>query len=118
MRDIIKASLEQIQRQNEFIAGIITALADMPEPPAPVIIQQPKENMCVKEAANYCGYKESYIYDLVRRNEIPCHKPTGRRVFFKRGELDEFMARGKRDAGYEVLDKAAEIVNGIGGRKR
>jgi excisionase family DNA binding protein len=116
MRDIIKASLEHIQKQNEFIAGIITALADMPEPAAPVIIRQPKENMCVKEAAAYCGYKVSYMYALANRNEIPHHKPTGGRIFFKRGELDEFMARGKRNAGYEVQDTANSILNGERGR--
>jgi excisionase family DNA binding protein len=119
LREIVKATLQYVQETNEFIASLVAALDEMPEPavPAeprdPAIALQYKEHMNVKEAAAYCGYSESYMYQLISRKEIPHYKPTGGHISFKRGELDGFMSRGKQDAGYEVREKAAEIINGI-----
>jgi excisionase family DNA binding protein len=120
LQAVVKATLEHIRKQNEFIAGIIAALDEMPEPaPQAEIGPEPapkhKDFMSASEAASYCGYSRSYMYILMSRREIPHHRPAGRRAFFNRKELDEFMARGKRDAGYEAIDKAASILNG---RKR
>jgi excisionase family DNA binding protein len=116
LQAVVKAALEQIRKQNEFIAEIIVTLDDMPEliPQAessPEPAPKYKEYMSAAEAASYCGYSRSYMYILMSRREIPYHKPTGGRVFFNRNELDDFMARGKRDAGYEIIDKAATILN-------
>jgi excisionase family DNA binding protein len=116
LQSVVKATLEHIRKQNEFIAGIIAVLDEMPEP-APKAESSPaptpkyKENMTAAEAAAYCGYSKSYMYILMSRREIPHHRPAGRRAFFNRKELDEFMAQGKRDAGYEVIEKAAAIIN-------
>jgi excisionase family DNA binding protein len=108
-----------IQRTNEFVVSLVAALdnaeaLEREERPAPVIVQQkaPKENMKIGEAADYCGYAKSYMYQLVYRKAIPCHRPMNGRIFFKRKELDEFIGHGKQDAGYEVMDKAAAILNG------
>jgi excisionase family DNA binding protein len=126
MRGILLETLLSVQKTNEGIASLVLALRDW-EPPdapqaAPAVIQRPpKENMTVAEAAEYSGYSKPYLYQLVSRKEIPCHRPTGGRVFFRRAELDGFLCRGKQDAGYETPDKAAAILNGeakTGGRRR
>jgi hypothetical protein len=60
-----------------------------------------------KNAAKYCGYSESYMYQFASRMEIPVHKPMGKkgRLFFKRGELEDALSRGKQDIGYELTEK-------------
>jgi excisionase family DNA binding protein len=120
LQAVVKAALEQIRKQNEFIAEIIAALDDMPEPipqaeSSPEPAPKYKEYMSAAEAASYCGYSRSYMYSLMCRKEIPYHRPAGRRAFFNRKELDDFMVRGKRDTSYEMMEKAASILNG---RKR
>jgi excisionase family DNA binding protein len=117
IQELLKTTLLSVQKTNETIVSLVAALGKTSEisaPPAPVIIQQKphKENMTISDAADYCGYSKSYLYQLIHRGEIPFHKPMGGRIFFKRKELDDFIARGKRDAGYELQSKAAAVLNG------
>jgi excisionase family DNA binding protein len=118
LQDILRDTLSYVQKTNEFIISLITALekssvSEKSTPPPVVVHQKPyKENMSVVEAADYCGYSKSYLYQLIHRKEIPFHKPTGGRIFFKRGELDEFISQGKNPACYEIRNKAAAILNG------
>lgn len=120
IQELLKDTLLSVQKTNEYVVSLVAALHEAPEtaaPPSPVVIQHkpPKENMNITEAADYCGYSKSYLYQLIHRNEIPFHRPMGGlrgRIFFKRKELDEFIARGKQNADYEVRNSAAAILNG------
>jgi excisionase family DNA binding protein len=113
LQEILKDTLLSVQKTNEFIVSLVAALNEAPEP-APAVTRQnpPKENMNIWEAAEYCGYSKSYLYQLVHRKEIPRYKPSGGRIFFKRKELDDFISRGKQDAGYEIADEADAVLNG------
>jgi excisionase family DNA binding protein len=112
--------LQSIQKTNELVVKFALAMenaaAEKPlSVPAAVPLGIPKEIMNIREAAEYCGYSESYMYQLVRERKVPFHKPTGGKkgkTIFKRCELDDFLSRGKHDAGYETAEKAAAILNG------
>ena len=43
-----------------------------------------------KEAANYLGCSDSFLYKLTSSNVIPCYKPHGRLYFFQH-ELAEWV---------------------------
>ncbi|MEP1095913.1 MAG: helix-turn-helix domain-containing protein [Cyclobacteriaceae bacterium] len=45
------------------------------------------------EAAEYTGLAKSTIYKLIGRKEIPYYKPSGKLLYFKRSELDEYLTR-------------------------
>lgn len=47
----------------------------------------------LKQAAEFLKYKESYIYKLINKGEIPHHK-NGRRLLFKKSELAKWVASG------------------------
>jgi excisionase family DNA binding protein len=119
LQQILKAVLEYIRKTNEIIGSLITVLEEPPEPAAPlepaapVIIQQTKEFISVKEAMEYIGFSRTTLYRLIENQKIPCYKPSGGRIFFKKGELDALISRGKKKAGYEIMEEVAEIVNGI-----
>jgi excisionase family DNA binding protein len=66
----------------------------------------------VKDAMELTGYSRAYLYKLIYLEKIPCHKPTGGRVFFKKSELLDFIYRGKKAADYEVSEAADAILNG------
>ncbi|MFP3042049.1 helix-turn-helix domain-containing protein [Treponema primitia] len=80
---------------------------------AGTISQKP---MNLSEAAAYTGLSKTYLYKLIHLKKIPCYKPTGGRVFFKREELDQFIFRGKQSADYELNMLAEQILTGGGYR--
>lgn len=43
------------------------------------------------QAADYLGFSHSYLYKLTSRKIIPCHRPTGKMLFFSKVELDEWI---------------------------
>jgi excisionase family DNA binding protein len=66
----------------------------------------------IKDVMEFTGYSRSYIYKLIHFGQIPFHKPTRGRIFFKPSEIEEFVYRGKHDADYEISNKADAILNG------
>lgn len=48
------------------------------------------------EAHDYTGLSKSQLYKLTRLNEIPCHRPSGRLIFFNKEELDKWLC-GNQD---------------------
>jgi predicted DNA-binding transcriptional regulator AlpA len=58
------------------------------------------------------GYSRSYIYKLVHWKKIPCHRPTGGRLFFYEREILDFLCRNRQAADYEVSEQADAILNG------
>lgn len=44
-----------------------------------------------EEAARYLSCSKSYLYKLTHRRLVPCYKPLGKRLFFRRGELEAFI---------------------------
>jgi excisionase family DNA binding protein len=71
-----------------------------------------KEALTLEEASEYTGLSSGTIYTLTHEKKIPFYKPLGKKIYFKRTELDEFMFRNKQAADYEVLAAATAILNG------
>jgi excisionase family DNA binding protein len=44
-----------------------------------------------EEACIYTGFAESYMYKLTSSRKIPHSKPNGKKIFFDREKLDEWM---------------------------
>ena len=38
------------------------------------------------------GISKAEIYKMTAKNEIPCHRPTGRRLMFKRKEINRWVS--------------------------
>jgi excisionase family DNA binding protein len=70
--------------------------------------------MGIVEAAEFTGLSKNYIYKLIYLGKIPCYKPTGGRVFFKREELEQFVFRGRHAADFELFEQADNILNRAG----
>lgn len=61
-----------------------------------------KQYLNVVEASVYTGFTPKYIYQLVHRAEIPFYKPTGRKLFFKIEDLDEWISTSKSKSVNEI----------------
>ena len=54
------------------------------------------------EAAEYTGLSKSHLYKLTSTAGIPCYKPTGKRIYFNKSELDEWLMRHKKHSSEEI----------------
>jgi len=52
-------------------------------------------NLNVRQASIYLDLKESYIYKLVSKNQLPYSKPNGKKIYFSRVDLDNWMQKNK-----------------------
>ena len=58
------------------------------------------------EVAVYTGLSKSHLYKLTSTGGIPCYKPTGKKIYFDKDEIDEWLLRGKKLSQDEIDDKA------------
>ena len=47
--------------------------------------------LTVDEACEYLRCSKSYLYKLTHRKLIKCYKPTGKKLFFKEADLQNFL---------------------------
>ncbi len=52
-----------------------------------------KKVLSFKEACEYTGFKSSFLYKLTSDKRIPHYKPYGKKIFFRREELEEFLTQ-------------------------
>ena len=54
-----------------------------------------KNILTVDEVVNYTGFSQKQIYKLTSGRQIPHYKPSGRKLFFKKDEIDEWITQGR-----------------------
>lgn len=69
-----------------------------------------KEVLDVEEAARFTKLTESYLYKLTSRQEIPHYKPRGKKVYFKRTELESWLLQHKVKSSAEIQTEAGNHV--------
>lgn len=65
-----------------------------------------KEVMTLAQACDYLGVSRSYIYKLTCSKRIPHYCPTGKKIYFRRSELDNWLLQ-KRQASLMEIEKMA-----------
>lgn len=77
-----------------------------------------KEVLDLDEACDYLNVSASYLYKQTHTNSITHYVPTGKKIFFKRSELDEFILRNRKSTTDEIEKKAIEYITyNKGGRR-
>jgi excisionase family DNA binding protein len=56
-----------------------------------------KTVLSFSETAEYTGLSKSYLYKLTSAGIIPHYKPTGKMLYFKKLEIDEWLVSPKKD---------------------
>ena len=76
-----------------------------------LVATQPKP-LTLKEAAEFLDFSRSYLYRLTSQGRVPHYKPEGKRVYFDRAELVDWLKRNRNRTQEETEEKAASsIVN-------
>ena len=56
-----------------------------------------KNILTVEDLMDYTGFSQKQIYKLTSIRAIPHYKPSGRKLFFKKNEIDDWITRGRID---------------------
>lgn len=75
--------------------------------------QQPTGDrpLTLREAAKYLNISEAYLYTLTSGNRIRHYKPTGKKIFFKKTDLDEYLLQHVRKTKADIEAEALSYVS-------
>ena len=69
-----------------------------------------KDILNFKETCIYLDQSSSHLYKLTSQKRIPHYCPQGKRLIFKRTELDEWLLRNRIETQNETEKKAADYL--------
>jgi excisionase family DNA binding protein len=69
-----------------------------------------KRVLSFSEGCNYLGYKKSYVYKLTSSGVLPYSKPNGKRIYFDRILLEEWMLSNANPSLVEKMRSASSYV--------
>lgn len=70
-----------------------------------------KAVLTLKEAAAYTGRSTSNLYKLSSLGLIPHSKPAGKKIYFDRVKLEQWMLRNPIKTSYEIEAEAVSRVS-------
>lgn len=76
-----------------------------------LMVQQSAEFISVDEAVEYLRLKKSYIYNLVYKNKIPFYKPSGKKLYFNKLELSQWITNSKIKTIKEYSEELQKELN-------
>ena len=68
-----------------------------------------KNILTVEEVINYTGFSQKTIYKLTSTRAIPHYKPSGRKLFFKKDEIDKWITQGRVKTKTELRDESLNL---------
>lgn len=72
-----------------------------------------KQVLTFSETADYLQLSHSYLYHLASKGILPSYKPNGKKLYFSRQELDQWLLKNKQHSNEEVKKMANDyIING------
>lgn len=69
-----------------------------------------KDVLNFNEAAIYLELSHSHLYKQTSSGAIPHYKPNGKKIYFKRLELDAWLLRNRADSKDEIDQAAADYL--------
>jgi excisionase family DNA binding protein len=91
--------LEKVSRIEKMLSGL------------PIENQQEYQPMLTTaQAAKYMDLSMSALYKLTHRKELPVYKPTGGKIYFKREEIDAYLAKCRICSQEEIEKEALNYV--------
>jgi excisionase family DNA binding protein len=69
-----------------------------------------KEVLNFIEACKYLELSQSHLYKLTSAGNVPHYKPNGKKLYFKRSELEGWLLRNRNSTQEEIDRKAADYL--------
>lgn len=74
------------------------------------LVVQKKEILTIDDVALILNLSTSQIYKLTMMGEIKFYKPHGKRIYFKKSDIDEWVFRDSETSEAEKLNSRAEEI--------
>lgn len=62
-------------------------------------------------ASSYLGISKSYLYKLTSGGKIPYYKPFGKKIYFDKAKLDEWVYQNPVKSISQIEDEADKFIN-------
>ena len=62
------------------------------------------------EAFQYLNLSKSYLYKLTSSKSIPHFCPLGKKIYFKREDLDKWLLRNRQSTVEEIEQSASQFI--------
>lgn len=69
-----------------------------------------KEVLNFGEACDYLELSQSHLYKLTSTGSVPHYKPNGKKIYFKRSELDDWLLRNRNTTSEEIDKMASDYI--------
>jgi|TARA_R100000306_G_scaffold14412_2_gene17886 excisionase family DNA binding protein len=70
-----------------------------------IILQPSKDFMTLEEIADYLSISKSAVYKLTSKKEIPFYIPGGKKIYFKKEEVDDWIERSRVATDEETIQQ-------------
>jgi excisionase family DNA binding protein len=70
-----------------------------------------KEFLTLEEVTWYLGLSKSCLYKMTSKNEIPFYSPRGKKLYFRKPELDEWVFRNRISSNYELESEVENYLS-------
>ena len=70
-----------------------------------------KEILTIDEVVTYIGQSKSSIYKLTSKREIPFYSPGGKKLYFKRKEIDSWIYSSRVSATNEFESEVENYLS-------
>lgn len=71
------------------------------------LIKGNEEPLALEQAAKYLGLSRSYLYKLTFLNSITFYKPNGKKIYFKKSDLNNWLYRNLNKSNNDLNIEAA-----------
>ena len=69
-----------------------------------------KEVLNFNDTCRYLELSSSHLYKLTSNGTVPFYKPNGKKIYFRRTELDKWLLRNRTDSQSEIDQRAADYL--------
>ena len=69
-----------------------------------------KPLMSVDELSKYLDLSPAYIHKMTHNREIPFYKPNGKKLYFSKEEIDQWVLDNRVAPAYEIRRNARKIA--------
>jgi len=70
-----------------------------------------KQILTIDEAAAFTGLKKSYLYRKTSNGEIPYFKPGGKKIYFDKKDIIDYLRRYKKNQRVDDEELADNLLN-------
>lgn len=74
------------------------------------LFHQDEKPLTFAEACEYLDVSKSHLYKMTSKNLITHFQPNGKKIYFKKSDLNEYLFRNKKTSGNELDQKAVDYV--------